>query len=136
MAVVLVLAGVPALASRKGDKLYKDGKLAEVKKEWEKALDLYEKAMLDDPSNVSYQMAARRVRFQAGQLHVNNGQKLRADGKLNEALLEFQKAYSIDPSSIIADQEIRRTLEMINREKNAQRERPGPDAGRGREKGN
>ncbi len=117
MAVVLVLAGAPALASRKGDKLYKDGKLAEVKKEWEKALDLYEKAMLDDPSNVSYQMAARRVRFQAGQLHVNNGQKLRADGKLNEALLEFQKAYSIDPSSIIADQEIRRTLEMINREK-------------------
>ncbi|HUQ95968.1 MAG TPA: cohesin domain-containing protein [Bryobacteraceae bacterium] len=114
--LAVLLTGVLLDAGRKGDKVYKEAKLAEVKREWEKALDLYEKAILDDPFNVAYQMAARRVRFQAAQLRVDKGQKLRAQGKLAEALAEFQKAYSMDPSSTIADQEIRRTLEMIDRE--------------------
>lgn len=104
-------------ANRKADKLYKDAKLAETKREWEKALDLFEKAILEDPQRIDYQMAARRVRFQAAQVHVDNGQKIRKEGRLEDALAEFQKAYSIDPSSSIADQEIRRTTEMIQREK-------------------
>ena len=41
-------------------------------------------------------------------------------GKLEEALAEFQKAYAIDPSSAIAEQELKRTKEMIEREKNPQ----------------
>ncbi|MBS1826380.1 MAG: hypothetical protein JST93_13750 [Acidobacteria bacterium] len=115
--VFLLLAPDAGAWGRKGDKLYKDGRLAETKKDWEKALDLYEQAMLDDPFHIAYQMAARRVRFQASQARVDKGQKLREQGKLDEALAEFQKAYSIDPSSTIADQEIKRTLEMINRDK-------------------
>jgi len=116
VALFLLLAPAPAWA-KKGEKEYKEARLAEVKKDWEKALELYEKAMLADPNHVAYQMAVRRVRFQAGQARVDNGQKLRAAGKLDEALAEFQKAYAIDPSSTIADQEIKRTLEMINRER-------------------
>lgn len=118
LALILLMIAPDAPAwGRKGDKLYKDARLAESKKDWEKALDLYEQAILDDPFHIAYQMAARRVRFQAAQARVDKGQKLREEGKLDEALAEFQKGYSIDPSSTIADQEIRRTLEMINREK-------------------
>lgn len=117
LAVCLVLPPPTFAAPKKVDKIYKDGKAAEVRKDWEKALDLYEQAMQLDPVNISYQMAARRVRFQAAQKHVDLGQKTRAAGNLDEALVEFRKAYSIDPSSTIAEQEIRRTIEMINREK-------------------
>jgi general secretion pathway protein D len=124
---LLLLVLPPADAWRKGDKLMKDAKLAEAKRDWETALALYEKAMLEDPYNIAFQMSARRVRFQAAQARVDRGQKLRADGKLDEALIEFQKAYSIDPSSSIAVQETRRTLEMIERERKV----PSPQSDRG-----
>ena len=59
----------------------------------------------------------RRTRFQAGQAHVERGLKLRADRQTAEALAEFEKAYAIDPSSTIAEQEIRRTRGILEREK-------------------
>ena len=43
--------------------------------------------------------------------------KLRTAGKIDEALAEFEKAYAIDPASSIAEQEIRRTRAIIEREK-------------------
>jgi len=59
-------------------------------------------------------LGERRVRFQVGMLHVEAGQKLRQAGKLGEALVEFQKAFAVDPSSAIALQEIRRTTEALD----------------------
>ncbi len=108
--------------TRKGDKLLSEGRKAEARKDWDKALECYEGALAEDPSDAGYLLAVRRARFQASQLHVNRGQKLRAEGNLQEALLEFQKAFAIDPSSAIAQQELLQTLDMIEREK----KRPEP----------
>ena len=72
--------------------------MAELRKEYEQALAQYELAVNEDPGDAGYQMAAKRVRFQAGQARVELGLHLRAEGKLNEALAEFQKAYAIDPA--------------------------------------
>src|SRR5260370_14022715 len=113
---VALLAPVQA-RSRKGDRLMSQGRAAEVKKQYDQALDFYEQALSEDPAVASYQLAMRRVRFQAGQKHVERGLKLRTDGKLDEALAEFEKAYAIDQASSIADQEIRRTRSIIEREK-------------------
>jgi general secretion pathway protein D len=111
-----VLAGAAALQgkTRKGEKLLRDGKVAEVKGDWDTALDLYEQAVDQDPQDTGYLIAMRRARFEAGQRHVNQGQKLRVQSKLQEALQEFQKALIADPSSAIAIQEIRRVQDMIN----------------------
>jgi general secretion pathway protein D len=49
---------------------------------------------------------------------VHRGQLLREGGKLDEAIVEFQKASAIDPSSFIAQQELRRTQDMINQATN------------------
>ena len=76
--------------------------------------------MLEDPADAAYQLSAKRVRFQAAMARVDTGQKLRSAGQLEEALAEFQKAYAIDPSSAMAEQELKRTKEMIEREKNPQ----------------
>ncbi|MBY0375982.1 MAG: type II and III secretion system protein, partial [Bryobacteraceae bacterium] len=58
-----------------------------------------------------------RARFQASQWHVDKGQDLRKAGKLEEAMAEFQRAYALDAASTIAEQELRRTYEMLQREK-------------------
>ncbi|MDZ4803086.1 MAG: cohesin domain-containing protein [Bryobacteraceae bacterium] len=114
--LTLVVPDLPA-RTRKGEKFLTQGREAEARKQWETALDLYEQAMLEDPVDSAYQAASRRVRFQAGSARINAGQKLRAEGRLEEALHEFQRAYAIDPSAMLAESEIRRTREMIERER-------------------
>jgi len=117
LAVLMTLALPLAARTKKGDKLAAEGLKFELQREYDKALEKYELALASDTSDFNYQLLTRRVRFQAGQLHVNTGLKLRTDGKLEEALAEFNKAYTIDPASTSAEQEIRRTLRMMEREK-------------------
>lgn len=62
-------------------------------------------------------MGAQKARFQAAQIHVDRGVKVRAAGQLGEALIEFQRAYTINPGSSVAAQEIFRTQDMIERER-------------------
>ncbi|MSV30441.1 MAG: hypothetical protein EXQ52_17110 [Bryobacterales bacterium] len=115
---MLGLGSGPADArNRKGEKLLTEGRAAEVKKDYDTALEKYEAALSEDPGDAAYQLSVNRVRFQAAQMHINLGQKKRAAGNLADALEEFVKAYAIDPASSMADQEIRRTRAMIEREK-------------------
>jgi general secretion pathway protein D len=115
---VLLAPTLPLEArTKKGDKLLAQGRLHEQKKEWDDALEDYEKALSEDPADIVYVMAATKVHFQAGQSHIDKGLKLRSAGQLGEALIEFQKAYAINPGSAVAAQEIRRTTDMIERER-------------------
>ena len=114
------LVGLPLdlqAKTRKGDKFLADGRAHEQKKEWDAALDSYERALSEDPSELVYQIAAQKARFEASATHVTNATKVRSQGQLGEALLEFQKAYAINPSSMIAEQEVLRTQQMILRER-------------------
>ena len=103
--------------NKKGDKLLATGRAREVRKDWDAALELYEQALSEDPGEPSYQLAANRVRFQAAQAHIDRGLTIRSQGRLSEALIEFQRAYAINPGSAAAEQEIRRTQQMLEREK-------------------
>src|SRR6266536_3136635 len=94
MTAVLLGPTLPLQArTKKGDKFLTQGRLHEQKKEWDAALENYEKALSEDPADILYQMAATKVHFQAAQSHIDKALKLRAGGQLGEALLEFQKAY-------------------------------------------
>lgn len=116
---ILLLPPAPLLAkTRKGDKLRNDARAEELKGNYDHALELAEQAMSQDPSDPSYVLAVRRIRFESGAMHVKNGQRLRAAGKTDEALAEFEKALGTDPASDIAAQEVRRTRSMIERDKN------------------
>src|SRR2546428_3204632 len=126
--VFLMALPVPVPAkTRKGEKFLNQAKTAELSKKYDEALDLIEQAMSEDPTDPAYQMVMRRVRFQAAQHHVDVGEKLRAGGKLEEALAEFERAYAIDPASSIAEQEIRQTRGMI--ERNRKKEVAPEDSG-------
>jgi general secretion pathway protein D len=118
MAAALLGPALPLEAkTRQGAKYLAEGRAHEAKKEWDAALESYEKALSEDPADMEYQMAVQKSRFQAGQVHVDGGLKLRSQGQLAEALAEFQKAYAINPSSAIAVQETQLTRDMIERER-------------------
>ncbi|MEJ5368140.1 MAG: cohesin domain-containing protein [Bryobacteraceae bacterium] len=127
LTVLAMVLGAPAEAgNRKGDRLLNEGKKAEARGDLDTALDYYERALAADPTDASYMLHMRRARFAAAQRHVDLGQKLRAEGKLEEALAEFRKAFVIDPSSGIAEQELRRTNRMIERDKK-EKAKPGEE---------
>ena len=117
LVIVIVIATALPAKTRKGEGYLQQGAVLEAKKEWEKALELYEKAYAADPRDPAYQLAMRRVRFQAAAAHLDAGHKLRKEGNLEEALAEFQKAYATDPSMSMAEQEYRRTRDMIEAER-------------------
>src|ERR1700722_2069984 len=115
--LLLVAVGALLQAKDKGDKDFKAAEAAATKLDWDKALQLYMTALDKNPNNPAYTIGMRRARFQAGQMHVNLGQKLRTSGKVEEAMAEFQRAIVADPSSSIAIQELKRTQEILNSNK-------------------
>jgi general secretion pathway protein D len=112
--VLLVLAVTLPSAADKAKSFYHKGKDAEARQNYEQAYDYYKQAYELKPKDLSYRASYERTRFLAGASHVHRGQLLREAGKLEEALGEFQKAAEIDSSSFIAQQEIRRTQQMID----------------------
>ena len=105
--------------NRKGDKLVKQGKIAEDKRDYDTALEFFEQALSTDPVDAGYRILVQRMRFYSSQKHVDDGRRIRTEGDLEKALDEFMKAIQKDPSSAIAIQEWNKTQEMIEREKTA-----------------
>jgi general secretion pathway protein D len=104
----LLAAGCP-----KGQPDYNQGKKAETIQDYDAAFVFYQKAVKADPYNSSYKIKLNGIRFEASQQHVKAGVELRKKGDLQGAAAEFQRAQAIDPASPVADQELRKTVEMI-----------------------
>jgi general secretion pathway protein D len=113
--ILLALAVVwTAAAADKAKALYKKGRDAEERQNYEQAYDFYKKAYDLKPTDLAYRTSFERLRFLAGASHVHRGQLLRDAGQLDTALAEFKTASEIDPSSAIAKQEVDRTQQMMN----------------------
>ncbi|MFZ0864894.1 MAG: cohesin domain-containing protein [Candidatus Sulfotelmatobacter sp.] len=128
--MVLLVAAVtlPAIAD-KAKNLYAKGQDAEARQQYEVAFGFYKQAYDLKPKELRYRSAFERLRFEAAASLVHNGQKLREDGKLDDAVAQFQKALEIDPSLFIAKQELNRTLKLINDQRNPPPQAAGPPAG-------
>jgi general secretion pathway protein D len=120
--LLVALAALPALADKAKD-LFDKGRDAEARQQYEAAFGFFRQAYQLKPKDLRYRAAFEHSRFDAGAEVVHRGQKLRQEGKLQDAVAEFQKALAIDPSSFIAQQELTRTLKMINDQTN-----PSPQA--------
>ena len=119
---------LPLLADKAKD-LYAKGQDAEARQNYEAAYGFFKQAYDLKPKDLRYRTAFERVRFEAAAQIVHRGQKLREDGKLDDAVAEFQKALSIDPSLFMAKQELNRTLQMLNDQKNPPPQAVGPPSG-------
>lgn len=81
--------------------------------DYDAAVDFYLKALKADPRNANYKIGLNQSRFESGQMHVHRGVKLRDQGDLQGAVSEFQRAQVMDPSNMIADQELKKTLQLL-----------------------
>jgi len=127
-AAVLLLVMViilPAIAD-KAKSMYEKGQDAEARQNFEAAYDFYKQAYDLKPKDLRYRASFERMRFKAAATIVHHGIGLREAGKLQEALAEFQKAAQIDPSLFSAQQELKRTQQMINESVNPQPQAAGP----------
>ncbi len=100
--------------------LYEKGQDAEARQNYELAFDYFKQAYNLKPKDLRYRTAFERNRFLAAASEVHRGQILRDVGKLDEAMAQFQKALETDPSSFIAQQELKRTEQMIKEAQNPQ----------------
>lgn len=118
MLCAIALLVAPAQArNRHGDKFLKQGQRAEKQKDYDRALDLYDKAVATDPQEPAYLLPARRARQEASQQHLAVGEELLKQQKLEDALVQFQKAFVDDPGSQIALQRLEQTTAMIHERK-------------------
>src|SRR5579871_6461576 len=108
LTAALLLTGCPRASQENSA-----GSKAEAVKDYDTALDEYNKALAQSPNNTEYKLKAARARFEAAQWHVDKGRGLREQGNLDMALAEFRKAQMIDPSSAVAAQEVRNTMDQI-----------------------
>ena len=124
----LVAATLPAGAADKAKDLFAKGQDAQARQQYEAAYDFFKQAYDLKPKDLRYRAAFEHARFEAATEIVHRGQKLREEGKLDDAVAEFQKALTIDPSLFIAKQELIRTQKMINDQHNPPPQAAGPPA--------
>jgi len=110
---IVVGLGLVAAGCPKGQNEYNQGRKAETVGDLDAALNYYQQALKGDPQNANFRAKLNQVRFEAGEAHVKKGLDLRKKGDLQGAVNEFQRAQTVDPSSPVAEQELRRTMEMI-----------------------
>ncbi len=120
--VLLLCLSLPAFAKKidSAKALYDKGQDAEARQNYEQAFDYFKQAYNLKPKELRYRTAFERNRFLAASSEVHRGQILRDAGKLDEALVQFQKALETDSSSFIAQQELKRTEQMIREAQNPQ----------------
>lgn len=120
--IILLSCGVASAESVKS--LMNKGAKAEAAQDYETAYEYYKQAYDKKPDDLKYRVAFERTRFLAAASKVRRGQKLREQGKFQEALELFAKAVEIDPSNDLAQQEIKRTQEMLKRQGGAENKPP------------
>jgi len=124
--LLLLCLGPAALAADSAKALYEKGADAQARQDYETAYEYFKQAYNLQPKDLKYRTAYERNKFLAAASHVHRGQILRDADKLEEARTEFQKALEIDPSSFIAQQELKRTEQMIQEGKNPPPQATGP----------
>jgi general secretion pathway protein D len=126
--LLVVLTILPAIAD-KAKSIYEKAQDAEARQNYEAAYDLYKQAYDLKPKDLRYRTSFERMRSKAAMVVLHRGIGLREQGKLQEALAEFQKAAQMDPSLFNAQQELKRTQQMINDALNPPPQAAGPPSG-------
>ncbi|MBS3818560.1 hypothetical protein KGY73_03535 [bacterium] len=95
---------------------YKLGTEEAVNKNWDKAVEYYQKAHLNHPKNSVYRLALIRAKISASYSHLMKARNLASQGKKEEAVQEYEKAFSYDPSNRRIAQEIKELTEEKEKE--------------------
>jgi general secretion pathway protein D len=123
-ALILLVSFTVVAHADQASAAFKKGVQAENKNDYDGAFQAYSQAHLLKPKDAKYFAAFTRMRFYAAVQHVSKGNTLRDSGRLQEAVVEFQRAFEIDPTNFAAKGEVHRTEEIIKKQAHAAEETP------------
>jgi general secretion pathway protein D len=123
-ALILLVSFSVAAHADQASSAFKKGVQAESKNDYDAAFQAYSQAHSLKPKDAKYFTAFTRMRFYAAVQHVSKAQALRESGRLQEAVVEFQRAAEIDPTNFAARTEAHRTEEIIKKQAHAGEETP------------
>jgi general secretion pathway protein D len=118
--ILVVALSAPAAFPDEAKNAYNRGVRAESQNQYDKAFDEFKQAYTLKPKDPRYTTAYLRIRTSAAEDHVHQGQLLRANLKLQEAVIEFQRAMEIDPTNFVARQELQSTADILKKQMDSQ----------------
>ena len=86
---------------------------AERRQDYDLAVVEYSKALREHPDDANTRAALERAKLRASQDHFNRGRRLAATGKFEQALVEYEVASELNPSSGDVDTELRATRNKL-----------------------
>ncbi|MGC1999288.1 MAG: type II and III secretion system protein, partial [Candidatus Acidiferrales bacterium] len=107
-ALALIIAGC-----HKSNSEFDAGRKAEAIQDYDTALLHYETAARANPTDAEYKLRVVHARYAAASFHMEQGQKALQKGDLQLAMSEFEKAYGIDPSNVAAEQQMKKTADLL-----------------------
>jgi general secretion pathway protein D len=107
-ALVCLLAGGCAASSAS-----RHGRDAERLQDYDLAVVEYTKALKLKPNDVGIRLGLDRAKLRASEEHFQRGRRLAATGKLEEALVEYELASELNPTSGVIDGELRSTRNQL-----------------------
>jgi len=116
LCLLLIVTTCAPVQSDDASAAYNRGVRADAQKQYDAAFEAYKQAFSLKPRDPKYLAAYLQSRTSDAIRHVENGQKLRDNLKLQEALVEFQKAELIDATNYVAASEARRIENILKRQ--------------------
>src|SRR5262245_30787703 len=104
---VLFVAGCASSAA------LRHGREAERSQNYDLAVVEYTKAVRKKPNDLTARLALDRAKLRASQEHFNRARRLAAIGKLEDALVEYELAAEMNPTSGDIDRELRETRNRL-----------------------
>ena len=126
--LVCLLSPTAALAYGDGKKFFKEGMKHEIAEEWDKAAELFAKAVGENPKNPEYRLHLQRSLFNASQQYMKKGKTAADEKDYAAAYTYFRKAYAFDPVNELAKSEMARMVRMLEGLVNGEGKEPKQDS--------
>ena len=110
---IVLLAFCVTLVSCSGYRSYREAQLAELNNDWDAAVLHYLELTRIDPSNLRYKASLMRAKIAAANQHFDRAKDFHEADLLGQALVELQKAVTLDPTNQYAKAELEKVTEKI-----------------------
>jgi general secretion pathway protein D len=111
LAVWLVLSAIASGCASSAP--IRHGRDAERRKDYDRAVVEYTKAVRQNPDDADARMALERAKVRASQDHFYRARRFAALGKLDQAMVEYEVASELNPTNSDIDEELRTTRNKL-----------------------
>src|SRR5256885_237594 len=107
LALSLVASGCASSAA------FRHGRDAEQRKDYDRAVVKYNKALRQNPDDANARLSLDRARTRASLYHFTRARRFAALGKLDQAMVEYEVASELNPTNGDIDEELRSTRNKL-----------------------